>query len=236
MLEMVGVKSGYGPIEALKGIDLRVQEGEIVALIGANGAGKSTCLKTIAGLLRPTAGVVRFAGKDTLGLKPQQLVAQGLSLVPEGRRIFGALSVGENLFLGAYLSPNRAQVERDLGYVFELFPILKERQKQRAGTLSGGQQQMLALGRALMGRPKFLLLDEPSLGLAPLIIKEIFAMIQRINQEHQTTIFLVEQNAHLALKTAQRAYVLESGTLTLRGQAKELLGNKEVQAAYLGLV
>ena len=236
MLEMVGVKSGYGPIEALKGIDLRVQEGEIVALIGANGAGKSTCLKTIAGLLRPTAGVVRFAGKDTLGLKPQQLVAQGLSLVPEGRRIFGALSVGENLFLGAYLSPNRAQVERDLGYVFELFPILKERQKQRAGTLSGGQQQMLALGRALMGRPKFLMLDEPSLGLAPLIIKEIFAMIQRINQEHQTTIFLVEQNAHLALKTAQRAYVLESGTLTLRGQAKELLGNKEVQAAYLGLV
>ncbi|OGH01028.1 MAG: ABC transporter ATP-binding protein [Candidatus Lambdaproteobacteria bacterium RIFOXYD1_FULL_56_27] len=236
MLELVGVKSGYGPIEALKGIDLQVGEGEIVALIGANGAGKSTCLKTIVGLLRPTAGQVRFCGQDTLGLKPQQLVAQGMSLVPEGRRIFGDLTVGENLGLGAYLTASRAQVQLDLAYVFDLFPILQERQKQRAGTLSGGQQQMLALGRALMGRPKFLLLDEPSLGLAPLIIKEIFAMIQRINREQKTTILLVEQNAHLALKTAQRAYVLESGVLTLQGLAKELLGNKEVQAAYLGLV
>jgi len=236
MLELVGVKSGYGPIEALKGIALQVGEGEIVALIGANGAGKSTCLKTIVGLLRPTAGQVRFCGQDTLGLKPQQLVAQGMSLVPEGRRIFGDLTVGENLGLGAYLTASRAQVQLDLAYVFDLFPILQERQKQRAGTLSGGQQQMLALGRALMGRPKFLLLDEPSLGLAPLIIKEIFAMIQRINREQKTTILLVEQNAHLALKTAQRAYVLESGVLTLQGLAKELLGNKEVQAAYLGLV
>ncbi|MDT8448073.1 MAG: ABC transporter ATP-binding protein [bacterium] len=235
MLELKGVKAYYGKIEALKGIDLQINQGEIVTLIGGNGAGKSTCLMTICGLVEAGAGEILFEGEPIHQLKPAQIVARGISQVPEGRRIFADFSVAENLEMGAYLRRDPAQVKEDLNYLYDQFNILAERRSQRAGTLSGGEQQMLAIARALMARPRLLLLDEPSLGLAPLIIRQIFDMITQINQTQGTTIFLVEQNAHLALQTAHRAYVLENGSIGLGGDAKDLRGNESIKKAYLGI-
>lgn len=235
MLELKGVKSYYGKIEALKGIDLKVERGEIVTLIGGNGAGKSTTLMTICGLVNAQEGQVLFEGEEINALSPAKIVSKGISQVPEGRRIFKDFSVLENLEMGAYLRKDHSAVKRDLEYCYELFPILSERRHQRAGTLSGGEQQMLAISRALMARPRLLLLDEPSLGLAPLIIRQIFDIIGRINAENGTTIFLVEQNANLALKTAHRAYVLENGSIGFAGSAAELLGNEQIKRAYLGI-
>ena len=233
MLELHGVQAGYGSIQALRDVSLHVAEGEIVTLIGANGAGKSTTLMTICGLLTAQAGEIRFAGKSLRGLQPHEVVGLGIVQVPEGRRIFPQMSVLENLQLGAYLRRDRDGIRRDLDHVMELFPILAQRRQQAGGTLSGGEQQMLAISRALMARPRLLLLDEPSLGLAPLVIRQIFAMIRRINREG-TTVFLVEQNANQALKLAHRGYVLENGRVVLNGTAAELLDNPAVQRAYLG--
>lgn len=235
MLELKGVKAYYGKIEALKGIDLKIEQGEIVTLIGGNGAGKSTTLMTICGLVNAREGQVLFEGAEINGLSPAKIVSKGISQVPEGRRIFKDFSVLENLEMGAYLRKDAQAVKQDLEYCYDLFPILSERRSQRAGTLSGGEQQMLAISRALMARPRLLLLDEPSLGLAPLIIAQIFDIIGRINRENQTTIFLVEQNANLALKTAHRAYVLENGSIGFSGSANELLGNEQIKRAYLGI-
>lgn len=235
MLELKGIKAGYGKIQALHGVDVQVPQGEIVALIGANGAGKTTVLNTISGLIKPGVGELSYLGQSLVGLAPHQIVKLGISHVPEGRRIFGDFSVAENIEMGAFLRTDKVGIIKDKEYCFELFPILKERHKQRAGTLSGGEQQMLAICRALLARPKLLLLDEPSLGLAPLVIRQIFDMITRINLENRTTIFLIEQNAHLALKTAHHAYVLESGLITLAGPAQDLLGDPNIQKAYLGI-
>jgi len=235
MLRLEGVKSGYGGIEALGGIDLVIHEGEIVTLIGANGAGKSTTLMTISGLVKPTAGKIFYQGEEVQGQGPEELVKKGLVQVPEGRRIFGKFTILENLEMGAYLRKDRAGITKDLDYIYELFPILRERKHQKAGTLSGGEQQMLAISRALMARPKLLLLDEPSLGLAPLIIHQIFDIIKKINHSHGVTIFLIEQNASLALKSANRAYVMENGQIILAGPAEKLSQSKEVQKAYLGI-
>lgn len=223
----------YGAIHALKGISLEVNEGEIVTLIGANGAGKSTALKTISGLLRPRKGSIIYKGRNIVGLPAQEIVKLGLSQVPEGRRIFANLTVRENLELGAYVHRNRVKITQGLEEVFARFPRLKERQKQMAGTLSGGEQQMLAIGRALMARPKLILLDEPSMGLAPILVQEIFNIIREIN-EQGTTILLVEQNAHMALTIAHRGYVLETGRITLQGSAGELANSEAVKKAYLG--
>jgi len=235
LLELKGIKAGYGKIQALHGVDVQVPQGEIVALIGANGAGKTTVLNTISGLIKPGVGELSYLGQSLVGLAPHQIVKLGISHVPEGRRIFGDFSVAENIEMGAFLRTDKVGIIKDKEYCFELFPILKERHKQRAGTLSGGEQQMLAICRALLARPKLLLLDEPSLGLAPLVIRQIFDMITRINLENRTTIFLIEQNAHLALKTAHHAYVLESGLITLAGPAQDLLGDPNIQKAYLGI-
>jgi branched-chain amino acid transport system ATP-binding protein len=234
MLELRGVQAGYGGIQALRDVTLAVAAGEIVTLIGANGAGKSTTLMTICGLVTAQAGEIRFAGESLRGLTPHAIVARGIVQVPEGRRIFPQLSVLENLELGAYLRRDRAAVRRDLDQVLALFPILARRRQQPGGTLSGGEQQMLAISRALMARPRLLLLDEPSLGLAPLVIQQIFAMIRRINAEG-TTVFLVEQNANQALKLADRGYVLENGRVVLTDAAERLLNNEAVQRAYLGI-
>ncbi len=223
----------YGAIRALKGISLTVQEGEIVTLIGANGAGKSTTLRTISGLLKPKEGTIHFRAENIAALKPHVIVQKGISQSPEGRGIFANLSVEDNLEMGAYVRKASAELKQDYDLVYGLFPILKERQKQRAGTLSGGEQQMLTISRALMAHPKLLLLDEPSLGLAPQVIKQIFKVIQEINQKG-TTILLVEQNANMALHIAHRAYVLETGNIVLHGNAKDLLNNPEVKKAYLG--
>jgi branched-chain amino acid transport system ATP-binding protein len=232
LLEIVGLHAAYGRIEALKGVDLTVGAGEIVALIGANGAGKSTLLMTICGRPRAAAGTIVFDGSDITRLATFAIVRLGISQAPEGRRIFPRMTVLENLQIGATASaPER--FERDLARVFELFPILAERRNQRGGTLSGGEQQMLAIARALMSRPRLLLLDEPSLGLAPLIAKQIFGVIRAINAEEKITVLLVEQNAHHALKLAHRAYVLQTGTIVLSGTGGELLANEEVRAAYL---
>ena len=234
MLELHGVQAGYGSIQALRDVSLHVAEGEIVTLIGANGAGKSTTLMTICGLLTAQAGEIRFAGKSLRGLQPHEVVGLGIVQVPEGRRIFPQMSVLENLQLGAYLRRDRDGIRRDLNHVMELFPILAQRRQQAGGTLSGGEQQMLAISRALMARPRLLLLDEPSLGLAPLVIRQIFAMLRRINREG-TTVFLVEQNANQALKLAHRGYVLENGRVVLNDTAAELLDNAAVKRAYLGV-
>ncbi|OGG97175.1 MAG: branched-chain amino acid ABC transporter ATP-binding protein [Candidatus Lambdaproteobacteria bacterium RIFOXYD12_FULL_49_8] len=234
MLELKGLRSGYQKIEVLHGIDLKVEPGEIVTLIGANGAGKSTCLLTISGLVRATSGEIWFDGKRMDQLKPDQIVGLGLVQVPEGRRILKDFTVLENLEMGAYLRRDK-EVRRDLAQMTALFPILGTRAGQRAGTLSGGEQQMLALARALMARPRLLLLDEPSLGLAPLIIAQIFEIIRQINKEEGTPIFLVEQNANLALKMANRAYVIENGSIALSGLANDLLGDAKVKQAYLGI-
>ncbi|AWO74878.1 MULTISPECIES: ABC transporter ATP-binding protein [Geobacillus] len=233
MLKVEAIDVFYGNIHALKGVSLEVNKGEIVTLIGANGAGKTTLLKTISGLLRPKNGDIVYEGASIAGKAAQTIVKQGISHVPEGRRVFANMTVEENLELGAFLRKDKEGIQQDFAKVFQLFPRLEERRKQLAGTLSGGEQQMLAIGRALMARPKLLLLDEPSMGLAPLLVKTIFRIIQEIN-ESGTTILLVEQNAHMALSIAHRAYVLESGRVVLSGTASELQASEQVKQAYLG--
>ncbi len=234
MLILEDIHTYYGNIKALKGISLEAEAGEIIALLGANGAGKTTTLGSISGLNPPRFGRIKFKGEDITGQVPEKIVAKGLVQVPEGRHIFPGLTVRENLMLGAYLREDKEGIALDLAYVLELFPILAKRISQLGGTLSGGEQQMLAIGRALMARPTLLLLDEPSLGLAPLIIRDIFNIIKQINEEQQTTILLVEQNANLALEVAHRAYILTTGEITLSGSAEELRTNEDVQRAYLG--
>ncbi len=231
MLKIDGLKVSYGGIEAVKGIDFEVPEGKIVTLIGANGAGKSTTLRSIAGLVKPAHGRIHLQAEDITGLSPDRIVSKGITLVPEGRRVFPDLTVLENLKIGAYLRTD--SLEDDLKWVYDLFPRLKERSWQAAGTLSGGEQQMLAVGRALMSRPKIMMMDEPSLGLAPLVVKGIFDIIKEINRQG-VTILLVEQNANMALKTADVGYVLETGRITLTGAGRELLVNEDVRKAYLG--
>ena len=231
MLKIEDLRVNYDGIEAVKGISFEVPEKEIVTLIGANGAGKSTTLRTIAGLIKPAGGRIMFQDKEITGLPPDQIVAKNITLVPEGRRVFPDLTALENLKVGAYLRKDNLQ--KDIDWVFDLFPILKERSWQAAGTLSGGEQQMLSVGRALMSRPKLMMMDEPSLGPAPLIVKGIFEIIKEINRQG-VTILLVEQNANMALHTANYAYVLETGRLTLHGTGKELLNNEAIKKAYLG--
>lgn len=232
-LDIHGIDAFYGDAQALREVSLRVNEGEIVALIGANGAGKTTLMRVIAGLHPPAAGTVKLGDAALQALPAYQIVEEGVILVPEGRRLFGGLSVLDNLELGAFARHARESRFRTLNHVFELFPLLEERQQQRASTLSGGQQQMLAIGRAMMGLPKLLMLDEPSLGLAPVIVENIFEIIKRMNNEG-VTIFLVEQNARQALELADRAYILEQGRIVGKGTGKELLHNNEVREAYLG--
>lgn len=233
MLHVKDINVFYGAIHAIKDISFQVNEGEIVTLIGANGAGKSTTLKTISGLTKPKSGSILYKDVNLSVLPSFEIVKQGISQVPEGRRIFANMSVKENLEMGAYQRKDRAGINHDIDHVYDLFPRLKERQNQMAGTLSGGEQQMLATGRGLMSRPKLLLLDEPSMGLAPLLVKEIFEIIKAINKDG-TTILLVEQNAHMALSIAHRAYVLETGKIVLEGPAAELAQNEQVKKAYLG--
>ena len=234
ILELNNVSSSYGSIKALKGISLKVFPGEIVAMIGANGAGKSTTLMTICSIVAVDSGTIEYNGQPIHGSAPETLPPLGLCQVPEGRRIFPRLTVEENLNLGAFYRKDRTEIEKDMEHVYSLFPILKERCKQEGGTLSGGEQQMLAIARALMSRPKLLLLDEPSLGLAPLFVQKIFEIINDINKKDGTTILLVEQNANLALQTAERAYVLETGRITMEDSAGKLLDNPEIRKAYLG--
>ncbi len=235
LLELENVETFYGNIKALKGISLSVAEGEIITLIGANGAGKSTALMTICGIVPPRIGEIRFRDKPIQQIQPHAIVALGVSQVPEGRRIFPLLTVTENLAMGAFLRRDNTEIAKDRDYLFSLFPILRERRHQPGGTLSGGEQQMLAISRALMARPSLLLLDEPSLGLAPLIAQLIFRIIRQINEERRTTILLVEQNANMALRIAHRGYVMENGRIILEGRAKDFLDNEEVKRAYLGL-
>ena len=231
MLKIDNLKVNYGGIEAVKGISFDVEEGSIVTLIGANGAGKSTTLRTIAGLVPAHSGEISFLGENITGLKPDKIVSRGITLVPEGRRVFSDLTVLENLKVGAYLRSD--DLTDDINWVFELFPRLKERSWQAAGTLSGGEQQMLAVGRALMSRPKLMMMDEPSLGLAPIVVKDIFSIIKEINLQG-VTILLIEQNANMALHTADTGYVLETGSITLSGPGDDLLKNEAVKKAYLG--
>jgi branched-chain amino acid transport system ATP-binding protein len=233
LLELSGLEVAYGGIQAVKGIDLHVGEGELVCLIGANGAGKTTTLKGICGVQPVKAGTVRYAGENVTGKPPHRLVRRGLAMVPEGRGVFGALTIEENLAMGAYIRSDRAGVRQDIERVFALFPRLQERRRQTAGTLSGGEQQMLAIGRALMSKPRLLLLDEPSMGLAPLMVQKVFETILSVSREG-VTILLIEQNAKLALEVSHRGYVMESGEVTLSGDAKSLLHDPAVRAAYLG--
>lgn len=233
MLNIEGLNVYYGAIHALKDIHLHVSEGEIVTLIGANGAGKSTLLRTLSGLIKPRTGFIHFQGMAVQGQSPRNITMKGLIHCPEGRRIFANMSVEENLELGGFLQRDQKELRSDIENVYSTFPILAERKKQMAGTLSGGEQQMLAIGRSLMARPKLLLLDEPSMGLAPLLVKEIFKVIQTINAAG-TTVMLVEQNAHQALKIADRAYVLETGKVVIEGEASELADSDEIKLAYLG--
>lgn len=233
MLKVEDINVYYGAIHAIKGISLEVNDGEIVALIGSNGAGKSTTLRTISGLMKPKTGRIMYDGEDITGVPAHKIVGKGLCQVPEGRHVFANLTVLENLELGAYLRTDKEGIAKDMEMVFEKFPRLLERKDQLSGTLSGGEQQMLAMARALMSRPKLLLLDEPSMGLAPLLIKEIFNIIKEINAGG-TTVLLVEQNANMALSIADKAYVLETGRITLSGTAAELASSEEVRKAYLG--
>ena len=233
MLEIKDLHVAYGGIQALRGVSLTVPEGKIVTLIGANGAGKSTLMRTISGLVKAQSGSILWNGQELLGKPIDQIVTSGIAMSPEGRRVFADLTVLENLKIGAYLRKDKAETEKDLEWVYSLFPRLKERSWQSAGTLSGGEQQMLAVGRALMSKPKLLMLDEPSLGLAPIVVREIFDIIRTVNQQG-ITVLLNEQNANMALKVADYAYVLETGTLTLSGTGAELLTNEQVKAAYLG--
>ncbi len=233
MLKVKDLHVYYGAIHALKGLSFEVNKGEIVTLIGANGAGKTTTLHTISGLLSPKKGSITLMDQDITGIKAHKILGLGMAQVPEGRRIFSSMSVQENLEMGAFLRTDKGEIEADFDSVFEKFPRLKERRKQLAGTMSGGEQQMLAMGRALMSRPDLLLLDEPSMGLAPILVQEIFNTIQEVNKAG-TTVLLVEQNAHMALSIADRAYVLETGNIVLSGDAKELLNHDDVRKAYLG--
>ncbi|GJM58533.1 ABC transporter ATP-binding protein [Erysipelotrichaceae bacterium OPF54] len=233
MLEVKDLHVHYGMIEALKGVSLKVEEGQIVSLIGANGAGKTTLLQSISGIVKKSAGDVVFLGQDIYKMSPQKIVALGLTQVPEGRRIFTGLSVYENLMMGAYLRKDKKGIEEDIQKIYKQFPILEQRKNQDASTLSGGEQQMLAMGRALMARPKLLLLDEPSMGLAPILVKEIFSIVQEINRTG-TTVLLVEQNAKMALSIADYAYVLETGKVVLSGTGKDLIESPDIQKAYLG--
>ena len=235
MLELKNIKTFYGNIQALKDVSLKISEGEIITLIGANGAGKSTTLMSISGIVPPRSGEVLFMGQPIQNLAPNSIVSLGISQVPEGRRIFPFLSVAENLDMGAFLRNDKDKIKSDIEYIYELFPILAERRNQAGGTLSGGEQQMLAISRALMAKPRLLLMDEPSLGLAPLIVKQIFEIIKKINAESKTTIFLVEQNANMALKVAHRGYVMETGRVSMTDTAANLLANDEVRKAYLGI-
>jgi len=234
MLNIENLHVYYGGIHALKGISLEVGEGKIVTLIGANGAGKSTTLRTISGIVRPREGRITFEGRDMTGLPAYEIVGMGIAMVPEGRRVFPDLTVMENLLLGAHTRRDSGDVQRDLEWISELFPILKERASQSAGTLSGGEQQMLAVGRALMSRPRLLLMDEPSLGLAPYLVKEVFKTIRQLHDEG-TTILLVEQNARAALRIADYGYILETGEIVLQGTGEELVHNDDVRKAYLGV-
>ncbi|MBD7939384.1 MULTISPECIES: ABC transporter ATP-binding protein [Cytobacillus] len=233
MLKVDGIDVYYGNIHALKGVSLEVLEGEIVTLIGANGAGKSTLLKTLSGLLKPKQGVIQYENQSIVGKQAQTIVKAGISHVPEGRRVFSNMTVEENLELGAFVRKDK-EVQKDIQKVYELFPRLFERKGQLSGTLSGGEQQMLAMGRAIMARPRLLLLDEPSMGLAPIMVKTIFSIIEEINETNGTTILLVEQNAHMALSIAKRGYVLETGKVVLTGSAKDLRESDEIRTAYLG--
>ena len=233
MLKIKDLNVSYGGIKALQGINLEVPDGKIVTLIGANGAGKSTLLRTISGLVKAQSGSISVNDKEILGLPINKVCNEGIALVPEGRRVFTDLTVQENLKIGAYLRNDKKEIEKDLDWVYELFPRLKERYWQYAGTLSGGEQQMLAVGRALMSRPKLMMMDEPSLGLAPLVVQQIFSIIKEINKKG-VTILLIEQNANMALKTADIAYVIETGNIVLSGSGKELLENDTVKEAYLG--
>jgi branched-chain amino acid transport system ATP-binding protein len=235
MLKLKNVQTYYGNIQALKDVSIEIEEGEIITLIGANGAGKSTTLMTVSGIVPPRDGDILFNGKSLRATPPNDIVKLGISQVPEGRRIFPYLTVLENLDMGAFLRDDKTNIKDDLDYIFDLFPILAERRHQAGGTLSGGEQQMLAISRALMAKPKLLLMDEPSLGLAPIIIKQIFDIIRKINKENNTTIFLVEQNANQALKLADRGYVMENGRITLSDTAANLLDNEAVKRAYLGI-
>jgi branched-chain amino acid transport system ATP-binding protein len=235
MLELKNIKTFYGNIQALKDVSIKISEGEIITLIGANGAGKSTTLMSISGIVPPRSGEVVFMGQTIQNLPPNDIVSLGISQVPEGRRIFPFLSVAENLDMGAFLRKDKDEIKRDIEYIYELFPILAERRNQAGGTLSGGEQQMLAISRAIMAKPRLLLLDEPSLGLAPLVVKQIFDIIKKINAESKTTIFLVEQNANMALKVAHRGYVMETGKVSMTDTAANLLANDEVRKAYLGI-
>ena len=234
MLELNRINTFYGKIQALRDVSLKVEDGEIVTLIGANGAGKSTTLLSICGVIHPRSGEILFDGKPIQQLPAPEIVKRGISQVPEGRLIFPELTVRENLDLGAFLRTDKKGIADDMEYVFQLFPILRERVSQTGGTLSGGEQQMLALGRALMARPRLLLLDEPSLGLAPIIIQQIFKIIQKVNEDG-TTVFLVEQNANQALHIANRGYVMENGVVVMEGKAQELLSSEKVRKAYLGM-
>ena len=231
ILEIRDLQVHYGGIEAVKGISLDVPEGEIVTLIGANGAGKSSTLRSISGLVKPRSGKIFFKGEEITGKNPTEIVSKGITLVPEGRKIFADLTVKENLRIGAYL--RKDDITEDLEWVYSLFPRLKEREWQAGGTLSGGEQQMLAVGRALMSRPKVMMMDEPSLGLAPLIVRDIFSIIKEVNKQG-VTILLIEQNANMALKTAHMGYVMETGRITMSGPGQELLVNEDVRKAYLG--
>jgi branched-chain amino acid transport system ATP-binding protein len=233
MLEVESLDVYYGAVHALKGVTLRADAGEIVTLIGANGAGKTTLLRTISGLIRPRAGAIRFEGRDITRTPPHEIVGLGLSHAPEGRMVFANLSVEDNLELGAYRRKDRSGIREDFDGIYALFPRLKERRRQTAGTLSGGEQQMLAIARALMSRPRLLLLDEPSLGIAPILMREIFRTVREINQRG-VTVLLVEQNAHLALAIARRGYVLETGRVQIEDEAARLLQNEDVKKAYLG--
>ena len=233
MLTISKVETFYGNIQALRGVDVKVEDGEIVALIGSNGAGKSTLLMTISGVNKAAAGEIIFNNKNIKNLAPHDIVNLGISQVPEGRRIFARLSVEDNLRLGASSNEKGKNFNQDVKDVYDLFPVLKDRMSQRGGTLSGGEQQMLAIGRAMMARPKMLLLDEPSLGIAPKLVNQIFVAIKNINKEKEVTIFLVEQNAKKALELADRGYVLVNGNVTIEGSGQELLKNKDIQAAYL---
>jgi branched-chain amino acid transport system ATP-binding protein len=235
MLKIEGINTFYGNIQALKDVSIDIAEGEIITLIGANGAGKTTTLMSVCGVVPIRSGQILFNGRPIHKLSPDRIVPLGICQVPEGRLIFPYMTVMENLDMGAYLRKDKEGIKKDLDYVFDLFPILSQRKNQAGGTLSGGEQQMLAISRALMARPKLLLLDEPSLGLAPLIIKQIFDIIEKINAESNTTVFLVEQNANQALKVAHRGYVMENGAITLTDTALSLMNNNEVKRAYLGL-
>ncbi len=234
MLEIKDLRVKYGGINALNGISMKVPDGKIITLIGANGAGKSTTLRSITKLVNPVSGSITYDGKELTNMNTQDIVKLGITLVPEGRHVFEDMTVDENLMIGAYLRKDKENFKKDIAFIHEMFPRLKERAKQLSGTLSGGEQQMLAVGRALMSNPKVMMMDEPSLGLAPLVVKDIFSIIQKVNKERGTTILLIEQNANAALKIADYGYVMETGNIGLEGTGQELLTNERVKELYLG--